>query len=646
MIGLLAVLIGCGGEPLETPEPAVSNPWSDLDRLAFNRIAAEHGLPVFWRSDDDGTLAPDELSVLYRERDNRKAYVADGAFTAEFEEIATHMVERKDGWNGADVRVETVIEELGQARPTLIETRFDSEEMKFVDVILQAAEQIEKIHAKQLGSAPLTPGKDLPSKALFARNQGPWCTQPKTRDSDKCSASPDLPPKISGMYPASTQADPKFCETLQARDDAETLMSPFVVVREVEGALTAVPYPEAYDKEMALISLQLKGAAAILPGSEKALIAYLTALSESFQTNDWQPADEAWSRMNAQNSKWYLRLGPDETYFEPCDRHAGFHVSFARINQGSLKWQRKLEPVKAKMEKAMAKLSGPPYKARKVSFHLPDFIDIIVNAGDSRSPSGATIGQSLPNWGPVANEGRGRTVAMTNIGTDPDSVAASESTAKSLLCTATMTDWTVDPEPLLVSTVLHEAAHNLGPSHEYKANGKTAEEAFGGPLASTMEELKAQTAALFLSDWLVKEGVVDADLTRKAHVKDLTWSLGKIAGGMYEDGYPKAYSQLSAIQVGMLMDDGAVVWKADTQAANGTDVGCFEVDWAKFSPAVLRMSKDVFGAKSRNDKAAAEAMVARFVDGTEAPSTQLFEVIGERYLRSPSPSYVYAIVSE
>ena len=48
----------------------------------------------------------------------------------------------------------------------------------------------------------------------------------------------------------------------------------------------------------------------------------------------------------------------------------------------------------------------------------------MINAGDDRNPLGATIGESLPNWGPVANEGRGRTVAMVNLYLDPDSIAA------------------------------------------------------------------------------------------------------------------------------------------------------------------------------------------------------------------------------
>ena len=47
------------------------------------------------------------------------------------------------------------------------------------------------------------------------------------------------------------------------------------------------------------------------------------------------PADEAWAKMTVDNSKWYVRVAPDETYWEPCAQKAGFHLTFARINQGS-----------------------------------------------------------------------------------------------------------------------------------------------------------------------------------------------------------------------------------------------------------------------------------------------------------------------
>jgi len=55
--------------------------------------------------------------------------------------------------------------------------------------------------------------------------------------------------------------------------------------------------------------------------------------------------------------------------------------------------QEKLVPVEQTMEETIARIIGKPYAARKVTFHLPDFIDIVINAGDDRRESGATIGQ-------------------------------------------------------------------------------------------------------------------------------------------------------------------------------------------------------------------------------------------------------------
>ena len=73
-----------------------------------------------------------------------------------------------------------------------------------------------------------------------------------------------------------------------------------------------------------------------------------------------------------------------------------------------------------------------------------------------------------------------------------------------------------------------------------------------------LEELKAQSAALYFTDWLVEKGVIDRDYAKKAHSADIIWSFGHIAQGMYgSHGESKAYSQLSAVQLGFLMDHQA-----------------------------------------------------------------------------------------
>ncbi|HOT10708.1 MAG TPA: hypothetical protein PK710_13105, partial [Polyangiaceae bacterium] len=281
-----------------------------------------------------------------------------------------------------------------------------------------------------------------------------------------------------------------------------------------------------------------------------------------------------------------------------------------------------------------------PYKARTVTFHLPDFIDIVVNAGDSRHPLGATIGQSLPNWGPVANEGRGRTVVMSNLYTDPDSQLIRKEQAESMLDAATAAKRSSAQDPSLLSTILHEATHNFGPSHEYKVQGKTDDQHFGGPLASTMEELKAQTGALWYIAMLEKRKIIEPELAQQTYVDSLIWALNHIARGMYtDDKKPKTYSHVSAIQVGFLMQEGALTFDPAAPAVNGKDKGAFTLHFDKLPAAIDKMMKVVGGIKAKGDRKQAEELVKKYVDGDMVPMA----IIAERSLRHPKAAFVYGL---
>ena len=315
-------------------------------------------------------------------------------------------------------------------------------------------------------------------------------------------------------------------------------------------------------------------------------------------------------------------------------------MTFARINPEALAWQEKLTPIQQDMEDRLAKVAGKPYKARKVSFHLPDFIDIVTNSGDDRDAFGATIGQSLPNWGPVANEGRGRTVAMSNLYTDPDSLRDRKTLAQSMFTaqdTALLEDAT---GPGLLSTIIHEAAHNLGPAHEYKVKGKVDDELFGGGLASMAEELKAQTAAIWYLPYLVEKGVISQELATKSYADSIYWAFGHISRGMTNaEGRIQPYSQLAAIQIGMMLEAGALTFEADTMAANGTDKGAFVIHMDKMVACVDNMMKEIATIKAKGDKDALEKLRVKHVEGKEIP----FKLIEERMLRLPKTSFVYSV---
>ncbi|MGH7296528.1 MAG: hypothetical protein ACRELB_16440, partial [Polyangiaceae bacterium] len=248
-------------------------------------------------------------------------------------------------------------------------------------------------------------------------------------------------------------------------------------------------------------------------------------------------------------------------------------------------------------------------------------------------------GESLPNWGKVETEGRGRTVAMTNIGTDPDSKAVNRKRVDSLFDATTAKLWTDAEEPALIGTILHEATHNLGPTYTYTYQGKKGDAVFGGPMAAMLEELKAETGAMYWLDWLAKKGVVAPELQRQAYAAWLSWCLRHISVGVHSGTDDQPYAQLAAIQVGYLLDDGAISFDAAAPAANGTDHGAFTLHVEKLPAAFEKLMKVVATLKARNDKHAADALVAKYVDGAAVPQA----LITERELRFPQASYVYSV---
>ncbi len=632
---------------------AAARSYSALARAELNRWAVRENLALYWIADRDAdqTIDPDEVTALLFYPD-APVWVQDGKFTpafdAAFDQLVAASKATPTGLSPDELqRRAGVGKDLDQGRATLVHsdlTKLTPGEQAFVGSMLEVARLIDVLYDRQSGAGALAaqlPKGDRASASLFRRNRGAACVGASTENDPTCTAIPGQRTAVVDVYPPAPQASADFCQKLEKLPDAEALLAPFVVVRGDGDVLAPVPYSVAYAEQMGPIADELERAAGSLDSAKEApLQAYLRAAAASFRSNDWQPADEAWSKMNAENSKWYVRVAPDETYWEPCAHKAAFHLTFALINQDSLAWQKKLVPVQQDMEAAIAKAAGAPYKARTVTFHLPDFIDIIVNAGDDRDALGATIGQSLPNWGPVSAEGRGRTVAMSNLYTDADSLAARRAQAESLLDATSAKAYADDPAPGLLATILHEATHNLGPAHEYKVDGKTDDQALGGPIASVFEELKAQTGGLFLIELLRSKGLITDELAAQTYVDSIVWAFGHISQGMYTgSGSRKAYSNLAAIQIGFLLGSGALRWDDAIQAANGKDTGAFVIDTAKLVPSVEVMMTLVGGIKARGDRAAAEELIATYVDGKAVPQA----VIAERTLRFPKASFVYAV---
>lgn len=612
-----------------------------LSMIDFNRLAFASGINLFWNADKNNsrTIEPSEL-ISVGAGSSLAPYVEGGKFTDTFKNAYLKLVDAK--------RAEVVRQELDQSRPAILVSDFrnlPSNDKKVVEHIVAASKIIEELYGKQKGSLqylPKIPKSDSLSLALFYRNQGPWCDAPRTQSNQFCSALDSFPEKISDAYPQDMKQDEKMCEDIKKGPNGKELLSPFTVVRRDGGKLVAWPLTAVYGEQMKLVADELKAAADLVDAKEAAFKKYLLAAAKGFETNNWDEADETWVAMNSRNSKWYLRIAPDETYFDPCQEKAGFHTSFAKIDPSSLKWQDSLNPIKQEMENNLANLIGPSYKAREVAFNFPDFIEMILNAGDSRPSRGATIGQSLPNWGKVAEENRRRTVVMTNFYTDPESKRVARETAGLLLDNASMTNFSDEKEPGIVGVILHEAAHNFGPHSDYKVDGKSPSDLFGGRTSATLEELKAQTAALWYVDYIRKKGLVSEKLAKEIYTHEIAWCFGHIAKGMFTaSGVPNNYSQLAAIQVGSLVNGGALEFV--TTEGTEKDVGRFKINFDKLPKASELLMQKVSTILATGDAKGAKEFIDNYTVGEGSKFVRMDDV-KDRVLRFPKASFEYAVL--
>ncbi len=638
-------------------DPPAPTRFDRIERLAFNRRAVEINQPLFWRADSNGNgaLDPAELVVTWTHAPLARTELVNGKneFTPKFRAIYERMLRLDDaGKLGPPERKrrEAVRVELSQGRPTLVESDFSGStdaEKRLVTHLLGAAVGIEHLYARQNGTAGLEakiPPDDAASAAMFFRNQGPFCKAAKTENDPACWAFLEPRRPAFGLYPEEIQKDKSFCELLGKQKNAARLTDHFgIVVRgDAPNTFRPLKYSEAYKDDMEAVAKELTAASSELDDDEAALRSYLNAAAKAFRDDDWERANDAWVAMSGGHSKYYLRVGPDEVYFEPCAWKAAFAFTFARINKDSLAWARRIDPVKQELEDEVARLSGKPYQARQVRFKLPDFIDIVLNAGDNRLALGANGGQSLPNWGRVAARG-GRTMIMSNLDDDADGQKVQMERMSSLWCRATMGTVSTDPKYEVIGIVLHEAAHNLGPTREYRVRGQVDQAVFGGPLALMLEELKADTVGIYFPAELVRRKVItqrDADL---AQTQQVTWAFARVAEGMYDSqGRPNAYSHLASIQLGVLQRAGALEWKAGETAANARDRGCFEVRWDKWPAAVSDLAKRVLRIKSRGDRRGAERLKKEWVDD-DNDWKKTRQVIAERWRRAPKASYVFSV---
>ncbi|MCK9463323.1 MAG: hypothetical protein M0R80_27195 [Proteobacteria bacterium] len=468
--------------------------------------------------------------------------------------------------------------------------------------LLDAAVLIEELHMLQIHPKNLewrdrieAEGTEV-EKRIFSRYQSPWCADDP---SEECCALPEKPKREIGfgLWPDGF-SDAEY-EGLAARINGVELLSPFTIVRRKEvGKYEAIPYVESdiFGFKMKSVAASLREAAKTAP--HKSLVKFLTSRADAFESAapfPWDASDYDWIALEG---PWEITIGPYETYKEPRQLKALFEMVIARENPEITAELARFKGDLQSMEDALSARVGPEiYKSRKLDPRIAiRAVEVWMAAGDGRRDRGATVAYHLPNRGRSVDEGLYKKVMMVNHSLAFEPV----SKARARLVLDPTQVHLVDAMADIRNVTFHELAHGFGAYSELKVkNAKGVTLAVKEALQendSILEELKADTAGL----WLVAKSGAEGEEAKKRYASGVVHALGLLQYPL-EGTYPR----MVAIQLGWLLDHGALAWDGAAKR--------FRIDFDRMPAAVEALVKRVATIQLTGDTEGARALVGAYV---------------------------------
>lgn len=378
----------------------------------------------------------------------------------------------------------------------------------------QASKVIEELYSLQLHPRSLewrdqarVSGNELDQR-LIARGRVPWCLD---NANPSCAAIAAPPPREfgSGLWPTPPFEDTQFAELSRQINGLE-LLSPFTVVRRAPGrGFEAISYARSE-----LLGPKLTKLAGILDqaatfASDKSLAQFLRRRAASLRADDAFPYDESDLDWLSVTGDYEVTIGPYETYDDPRGLKAMFALVVGRRAPNLTGEISRLSTALPKAEEALAVLLGEPLREPGTAAPPTPVVwavDAWLVSGEARRAHGALAAYHLPNRGRAAAQGRSKKVVLINHlkALNPGLVH----TARSVLGEAAAQR--ISAEAAAVNALLHELAHGLGPSPASQVttrDGKSIGLAQAlGHDALALEELKAMTSALWLTEFALEQG--------------------------------------------------------------------------------------------------------------------------------------------
>jgi Peptidase family M49 len=402
--------------------------------------------------------------------------------------------------------------------------------------------------------------------------------------------SSPMPPG-RGFYPAELTRDKIENYVKDHPEKRAEIYSPTTVVRWHGSDLEGLPYHVAYRSFLEPAARDLREAADL--SSDAAFANFLKLRADALLSDDYFKSDIAW--MQLKEPKVDLIFAPYETYSDALlGVKATYGTSILVRNKAE---SAKLETFR-KYEADIQDALPLPAQDRpsKHGLETPmEVMDAPYRTGDLGHGYQA-VADNLPN-DPKIHELQGSKKLFFKNFMDarvnyvilplarymmPESQAAMAS-----------------GEGYLLSTIMHEICHGLGPAFARNASGEKVDiRAAIGPIFGGLEEAKADVVGMFSLKWLEDHGVLPKD--------KLNGYYASYVAGIFRTmrfGAAEAHGQAEMMEFNYYVEKGAVQRDAS---------GKYSVDFENIPDVIAGLAKELLTMEATGDRAKAEAWFKRY----------------------------------
>jgi hypothetical protein len=368
------------------------------------------------------------------------------------------------------------------------------------------------------------------------------------------------------------------------------IYSTTMVVRWHGDQLEGLPYHIAYRSFLEPAAKDLREAADL--SDDPAFANFLRLRADALLSDDYFKSDLAW--LDLKDPKFDVIFAPYETY---TDALLGVKASYdAAVLVRNAEESRKL----ALFQKYVADLQdalplAPEDRPSKHGLESPmEVVDAPYRTGDLRHGYQA-VADNLPNDPRVHEQKGSKKIFFKNfmdarvdyvILPLARHVMRPEQAAKA------------SAEGYLLSTIMHEISHGLGPAFARMPSGKVSIRETIGPVYGGLEEAKADVVGMLGLKWLVDQGALAKDKLEECYASYVAGIFRTVRFGAAE-----AHGRAEMMEFNYLLEHGAIKREPS---------GRYAIDYARIPAALADLAKVLLDIEAQGDRERAEAWFKKY----------------------------------